>query len=106
MVTADSSRKAPRSRNPFRLLPSQPGRPPDSKADFLRADLFDLLRKLQLTLTVVMAAVRALEHQAAEQDEDIAQLLKRYVCDALGVEIEKWEAIMRAQRRAGKTAAH
>jgi hypothetical protein len=46
-------------------------------------------RKLQLTLAVVMAAVKALEQQAAEQDEDIALVLKRHVGDALSRELEK-----------------
>jgi hypothetical protein len=104
MVAVHTNRKSPRTRTPASSRPPGGGR--DPKDDALRLDLFDFIRKLQLTLAVVMAAVKALEMQAAEQDEDIALVLKRHVGDALSRELEKWEAILQAQRRAGKGMRH
>lgn len=104
MVAVHLNRKSPSARTPAASRPPGGGR--DPKDDALRLDLFDFIRKLQLTLAVVIAAVKALEQQAAEQDEDIALVLKRYVGDALAGEIDKWEAILQAQRRAGEGVRH
>src|SRR5688572_21668088 len=106
MVATQSTRKPLHSRN-FRVLPVRPPSPPHPpKPDPLRLELFHLIRKLQLTLAVVTAAVKALQMQAAEQDEDIALVLQRHVGDALSHEVEKWEALLQAQGEPRRPKAH
>lgn len=69
--------------------------PPDKGIpDPLHEQLMQLTNKLQLTLCVVTASVKALRAQGADQDEDIAVVLQRYVGDALDLEIQKWDALM------------
>lgn len=97
MVTPEFTRKSPRAHHRAvaraRLARTRRRAQPDA----LRGELFHFIRKLQLTLAVVIAAVKALERQAAEHDEDIAMVLQRHVCDAIGLEIDKWNALLGIQ---------
>lgn len=106
MVIAESNRKSVRFRNPTALPPRRIAGRHNQKTDPLHTELFHLIRKLQLTLAVVSAAVKALHAQAAEQDEDIALVLQRHVGDALALEIDKWDALLRALGGTSPPAKH
>lgn len=94
MATRNLTRNTPPTRKPARTRVLKKPPSPDGISDALHQELMQLIRKLQLTLSVVTASVKALRAQGADQDEDIAVVLQRYVGDALDLEIQKWDSLM------------
>jgi hypothetical protein len=94
MATQKLTRKPIRIRTP--TAPALLHRRAQAKRDIdpHHKDLLHLVRTLQLVTSVVIAAVKALREQSADQDEDIALVLQRHVADALHKEVEKWEGIL------------
>jgi len=57
--------------------------------------LGDVILQLRHVHSAVIVAVAALRRQNCELDEDIASLLQRCVCDRIGDQLEKLEALRR-----------
>ena len=74
-----------------------------AKPDPLREFMFRHVGKLGLATTMTFAIACALEQQKAEQDEDLALLLKRYVGDALAAEVETIDRLLQGQNDAEVT---
>lgn len=88
--------KAPQG--PTRRAQPQPGRradrpeadPAHSQCEFLR----DLIRSLNRIMSVVIVATHALEHQNADSDANIADILRTYAGNKLYIEIENAETVL------------
>jgi hypothetical protein len=61
-----------------------------------RVALEEVIQHLRQIQSAVIVAVAALRHQAAERDEDIANVLQHGVVDALEDQIEKTEGVLRS----------
>ena len=57
--------------------------------------LDEVILQLRHVHSAVIVAVAALRRQNCELDEDIARLLQRCVCDRLGDQLEKLQALRR-----------
>jgi hypothetical protein len=100
MVTAEFTRKPPRSRNPAPVARRRAAARRVAKPDPMREFLSRHLGKLGLATTITFAVASALEEQQAERDEDLALVLKRYVGDALAAEVEAIHGLLEAPRAA------
>jgi hypothetical protein len=100
MVTAEFTRKPPRSRNPALVARRRAAARRVAKPDPMREFLSRHLGKLGLATTITFAVASALEEQQAERDEDLALVLKRYVGDALAAEVEAIHSLLEEPRAA------
>lgn len=73
--------------------------PADSQREFLR----DLIRSLNRIMSVVIVATHALEHQNADSDANVADILRTYAGNKLYIEIENAEAVLAKLDRARGT---
>lgn len=91
-----------------RRMQPQPGRradrPEASSSDSQREFLRDLIRGLNRIMSVVIVATQALEHQNADSDANVADILRTYAGNKLYIEIENAETVLARLDRAAHAA--